>query len=117
LNTETVTGETVGTGDGTTTEFNLANRCLQTNTETIYVDGVAQVRDTDYSIDYDTGKITFTTAPASGAVITADYTYFKWTPLNVSFDLYSDSPCYANIVLKKYESNAKVYVDILPIWS
>jgi len=38
-----------------------------------------------------------------------------WTELSVEFDLYSDSPCYANVVLKKYEA-AKVYVDILPIW-
>jgi len=117
LQTATVTGETVGTGDGTTTEFSLANRCLQAYTETIYVDGTLQTRDTDYSIDYDTGKITFATAPALDTTITADYTYFKWTQLSVSFDLYSDSPCYANIILKKYESGAKVYVDILPIWS
>jgi len=117
LQTATVTGETVGTGDGTTTEFFLANRCLQAYTETIYVDGTLQTRDTDYSIDYDTGKITFTTAPALDTTITADYTYFKWTQLSVSFDLYSDSPCYANIILKKYESGAKVYVDILPVWS
>jgi len=39
-----------------------------------------------------------------------------WVELSVSFSLNSESPCYANIILKRYEVGAKVYVDILPIW-
>jgi len=39
-----------------------------------------------------------------------------WVELSVTFNLYSDSPCYAYIILKKYEAGAKVYVDIKPIW-
>jgi len=69
-----VTGESVGTGDGVTTTFTLADPPILENSETIYVDGVAQTKGTDYTIDYKTGQITFTTAPVSGAVITADYT-------------------------------------------
>jgi hypothetical protein len=73
-----VTGENVGTGDGTTTTFYLANTPVKVDSETVYIDGVAKTRGTDYTIDYDTGAVTFTTPPASGAVITADYTYFTW---------------------------------------
>jgi len=116
LNTSTVTGESVGTGDGTTTVFYLDNRCVQENTETIYLDGVAQAQTGVYTVDYDLGKVTFYTAPGSGVVITADYTYFVWTPFTITFDLNSDSPCYLNLVLKKFDYDCLVYVDIKPEW-
>ena len=70
-----ITGESVGTGDGTTKTFTLANPPVRYHSETIYIDGSAQTRDTDYTINYDTGEITFTSPPASGASITADYTH------------------------------------------
>jgi len=70
-----ITGESVGTGDGTTKTFTLANLPVRYHSETIYIDGSAQTRDTDYTIDYGTGEITFTSPPASGASITADYTH------------------------------------------
>ncbi len=72
-----VNGEAVGTGDGATKEFYLVNKPIKEGSETIYVDGTALTRDQDYTIDYETGKITFTTAPANGAEITADYIYYK----------------------------------------
>jgi len=71
----TVTDEAVGVGDGTTTVFSLDNTPVIPGTETIYVKGVVQTRDTDYSIDYTTGTITFTTAPKNNRRITADYEY------------------------------------------
>ena len=74
-----ITGESVGTGDGTTTEFSLANAPVYYESEVIYVAGTAQTRGTDYTIDYVTGKITFATAPALDAAITADYTYYGIT--------------------------------------
>jgi len=61
-----IVGEAVGTGDGTTTVFTLANAPVEVESETVYVDGVAQTRGTDYSINYETGDITFVTAPPSG---------------------------------------------------
>lgn len=73
VNLLTVTNEDVGTGDGTTTTFTLANTPVLEDSETIYIDGVVQNRGTDYTIDYDTGVVTFTTAPANGSTITADY--------------------------------------------
>ena len=72
-----VTGEAVGTGDGATTEFLLDNYPVKSGSLTVYVDGVAKTEGTDYNVDYNTGKITFTSAPANGASITADYTYYK----------------------------------------
>ncbi|BAF69591.1 DUF2460 domain-containing protein [Nitratiruptor sp. SB155-2] len=70
-----ITGESVGTGDGAATTFQLANTNIVKDSETIYVDSVAQTRDTDYTIDNASGQITFTTAPADGAAITADYQF------------------------------------------
>lgn len=70
-----VTGENVGTGDGTTTQFTLGNIPVEEYSETVKLNGVAQTRDTDYTINYETGTITFTTAPGNGVSITADYQY------------------------------------------
>jgi len=73
-NNSVVTGENAGTGDGNTKEFYLDNKLVARNSETVYIDGTAKTRDTDYTIDYFEGKITFNTAPDSGSNITADYT-------------------------------------------
>jgi len=70
-----IVGEAVGIGDGTTTVFSLAQKPVEVDSETVYIDGVAQTKATDYSINYETGEITFVTAPASGTTITADYDY------------------------------------------
>jgi len=72
----TVTGEPVGTGDGIADIFDLAHAPVIVSSETVYVAGVKKTRDTDYSIDYQIGRIFFETAPATGAAITADYTYY-----------------------------------------
>jgi len=69
-----ITGENVGTGDGSTTEFYLDWTPVQAASYTIYEDGTAKTDGTDYTLDLETGKITFATAPANGAAITADYT-------------------------------------------
>lgn len=68
-----VVGEAVGIGDGSTTEFNLANPQLDYESETIYVDGAPQTKDVDYTIVDKTGVITFLYVPSVSAVITADY--------------------------------------------
>jgi len=72
-----VTGEAVGTGDGTTADFNLDHIPIVDGSETIYVDGVAQTEGVgnDYTIVPATGVITFeaTAIPELGVVITADY--------------------------------------------
>ena len=66
--------EAVGTGNGTQTVFNLANNKVVDGSETIYVASVLKVKDTDYSINYDDGIITFLAGHIPGAVaITAGY--------------------------------------------
>ena len=70
-----VTGEVVGVGTPGKKVFHLDNAPVTASSETIYVDGVAQVRDTDYTINNSSGKITFTVAPPDNASITADYQY------------------------------------------
>jgi len=75
-----VWNETVGVGDGVTKDFYLDHFPVQNYpemakySETICVDGVKQKRAIDYTIDYNTGKITFINVPSSGT-ITARYFY------------------------------------------
>jgi hypothetical protein len=78
----TYTGEYVGTGDGSTTIFNLPSK--QASSYTLYVDGVAQTGGgTDYTFASEGGadgadKATFTAAPTSGERITFTFTgYLK----------------------------------------
>lgn len=69
-----VSAESVGTGDGTETVFNLDNYPVVSTSETIKLDGTAT---SAYSIVYDEGEITFDSAPGGGVAVTADYAYFN----------------------------------------
>ena len=71
----TVTAEAVGTGNGANTSFTLANSPVLSKDETIYVAGAAKTRDTDYTVNFETGAVSFTSAPANSAAVTADYKY------------------------------------------
>ena len=64
-----VTGEAVGTGNGTETDFALDHEPI-TGSLTVYLNGVAT---SAYTLAGST--VTFTAAPALGDVITADYKY------------------------------------------
>ena len=66
-----ITGEAIGTGDGSTTTF--ATDFIHATKATVYVDGVAASGVTVTDASSVTNNIVFATAPASGAVITADY--------------------------------------------
>lgn len=68
-----VTGEAVGTGNGTQTVFTLANAPVAPTTLVVKVAAVTKTEGTDYTVNYKTGSITFTSAPANSAAITADY--------------------------------------------
>jgi uncharacterized protein (TIGR02217 family) len=81
-------GQQLGIGDGATTQFQFVRSYgglfVEPRTDIqqsptppkIYLNGVLQ--SSDYSISYfNSGTVTFTTAPASGVVITADF-YFYW---------------------------------------
>ncbi|MDP2734623.1 MAG: DUF2460 domain-containing protein [bacterium] len=70
-----VTGETVGTGDGSTTVFLLDNAPVAPGTLVVYLNGAPQTETTNYTVNYKTGQVTFTSAPGAGVAVTADYWY------------------------------------------
>ncbi len=78
-----VAGQTIGTGDGATTAFQLVRAfggsiepvLAPSVVSAVYLAGVAQAPSA-YSVDPATGVLTFTTAPASGTPITADFSYY-----------------------------------------
>ena len=57
-------------GDDNETEFTLTNTNCK-NIRSITVDDVAQSLGTDYTVDYSTAVVTFTTAPADGWPVVA----------------------------------------------
>src|SRR5918995_1972788 len=80
------TGQLLGTGDGAQTQFQLVKRYPSgsvieartvskpvAGTVRIYKDGVEQL--SGWSVNVTTGLITFTTAPAAGVEITADFEF------------------------------------------
>jgi len=82
-----VTGQTIGTGDGTTTVFQLVKSYISgsstevrtvtkpvAGTINMYLNGVLQSGSV-YAVDTTTGNITFTTAPANGVTISADFQF------------------------------------------
>lgn len=95
-----VTGGNIGTGTGSQTVFQLrkqyidggvtVNRTITkpvAGTVTAYVNGSP----TSVTVDTTTGEITFSSAPASGAVITADFEFdvpvrFDTDQMNLSLD-------------------------------
>jgi len=78
-----------GVGDGSETvyqlvirhvysgrEFTYPARYIKENSETIYIDNVAQDPST-YNLDYETGVITFDTAPADSLELTASFEFYR----------------------------------------
>lgn len=78
-----------GTGDGATTIFQLKKRYSAgglnydrkitrpiSGTVTIGKAGVLQTLTTDYTINHDTGLVTFTSPPAGGAALTAGFHFY-----------------------------------------
>ena len=78
-----VAGQSLGTGDGATTTFQLIRAfgsfiepVLAPNVvNAVTLAGVAQ-SSSSYSVDPATGLLTFTAAPVSGAAIAADFSYY-----------------------------------------
>jgi uncharacterized protein (TIGR02217 family) len=71
-----ITAEAVGTGDNNETVFALDKQYIVASSDTVKLDGTPQTRGVDYTIDNDTGIITFATPPGTGVVITTDYEYY-----------------------------------------
>jgi hypothetical protein len=68
-----VVGESLGTGNGTQKVFGpTVNTPILAKTELVRLNGVVQSPGT-YTMDYEAGTVTFTTAPATGKAVTIDY--------------------------------------------
>ena len=67
-----ITTEAVGTGDAVETAFTLDKNPVVYSSVRMYVNAVETVA---FSIDYDTGIVTFDSAPGDGLAVTADYTH------------------------------------------
>lgn len=88
----TVTGQSIGTGDGSTTTFTLQRTYGYSNTGTepigwlntaatcnVYVSSVLKTLGTDYTLSTTVGtlqQVVFASAPAASAPITVDMSYF-----------------------------------------
>ena len=63
------------TGDGLTESFDTTKKPFVSDSEEVYVNETLKTKPTDYTINYETGNITFTTAPGEGAEVKAIYSY------------------------------------------
>ena len=79
-----VNAEAVGTGDASTVAFTLDNNPITPGLQTVKLDGTTKTYPTDYTVAFDTGVITFTTAPGSSVAVTADYTYYLVEDVKIS---------------------------------
>lgn len=89
-----VTGQEFGTGDGTTTVFQLVRTyggfsepvLAPNNISTVWVAGTPT---SAYTVDANTGLITFSSAPAASALLTATFSYYfrcRFLADNVEFE-------------------------------
>ena len=84
-----VTGQQIGIGNASTTVFQLRRAMGATLpgggflepivapnvVSAIYLDGITQIPGS-YNVDPNTGLVTFSTPPATGLIITVDYSYY-----------------------------------------
>jgi hypothetical protein len=80
---QVILGEKVGVGDGSTTAYKVRLVPLIDGTVSIYVAGDELTEDEDYTLDYATGVIEFTTAPDDGDSIAADYSFAAFSDDNL----------------------------------
>jgi PKD repeat protein len=73
LDTGAVDRTDIWIGNGTQTTFTTTRKPSVLDSEEVYVNQTLMTKPADYTINYDTGEITFTTAPGAGAEIEATY--------------------------------------------
>lgn len=76
--------ETLGIGDGAIKKFQTQLWPIIAESETVRVNGTAKTRNTDYTIDNDTGLITFSVAPTDTHVVDADYNWSVFSDANIT---------------------------------
>jgi len=70
---------TTDVADGVATDFQTANYPVFPLSEKVYINGALKVRNVDYTIDNDTGVISFTAVPTLNANVVVTY---KWSILS-----------------------------------
>ena len=116
-----VTGQQIGVGNASTTVFQL-QRAMGASlpgggflepivapnvVDSIYLDGITQSPGT-YSVDPHTGLVTFSTAPGSGLIITADYSYY----FRCRFT--DDSYAFENFMFQLWQLKKLTFISVRP---
>ena len=116
-----VTGQQIGVGNASATIFQLQRSMgatlpgggflepiLAPNiVGAVYLDGITQ-SPASYSIDPNTGLVTFATAPGSGLVITADYSYY------FRCRFVDDSYAFENFMFRLWQLKKLTFISVRP---
>ena len=116
-----VTGQQIGIGNASTTVFQLQRAMGATLpgggflepivapnvVNAVYLDGITQNPGT-YSVDPSTGLMTFSIAPASGLIITADYSYY----FRCRFT--DDSYAFENFMFQLWRLKKLTFISVRP---
>jgi uncharacterized protein (TIGR02217 family) len=116
-----VAGQQIGIGDASTTVFQLQRAMGATLPgggflepivapnvlNAVYLDGLTQ-NPLTYSVDPSTGLVTFGIAPASGLIITADYSYY----FRCRFT--DDSYAFENFMFQLWQLKKLTFISVRP---
>jgi uncharacterized protein (TIGR02217 family) len=116
-----VTGQQIGSGNASTAVFQLQRAMgatllgggffepiLAPNVvSAVYIDGITQAPET-YSVDPNTGLVTFSTAPGSGLIITTDYSYY----FRCRFT--DDSYAFENFMFQLWQIKKLTFISVRP---
>jgi uncharacterized protein (TIGR02217 family) len=116
-----VTGQQIGVGNASATVFQLQRAMGSTLpgggflepilapnlVSTVYLDGITQ-SPASYSVDPNTGLVTFATAPGSGLVITADYSYY------FRCRFVDDSYAFENFMFRLWQLKKLTFISVRP---
>ena len=116
-----VTGQQIGVGNASATIFQLQRSMgatlpgggflepiLAPNiVGAVYLDGITQ-SPASYSVDPNTGLVTFATAPGSGLVITADYSYY------FRCRFIDDSYAFENFMFRLWQLKKLTFISVRP---
>jgi uncharacterized protein (TIGR02217 family) len=116
-----VTGQQIGVGDASTTVFQLQRAIGATLPgggflepvvapnilSAAYLDGITQSPG-NYNVDPNTGLVTFNTAPGSGLIITADYSYY------FRCRFVDDSYAFENFMFRLWQLKKLTFISVRP---
>jgi uncharacterized protein (TIGR02217 family) len=116
-----VSGQQIGLGNASTAVFQLQRAMgatlpgggflepiLAPNiVSAVYIDGIMQAPET-YSVDPNTGLVTFSTAPGSGLIITANYSYY----FRCRFT--DDSYAFENFMFQLWQLKKLTFISVRP---